>query len=208
MFERCGAGGVISPLLLLIYTYDLPNVLATSTSIKIQLYAVHIKIYGIYSEENCVEVRSSLQSCLNNLSKWANSWDLTINLDKSMILHIGTGGIFDYKIDNVILRTCQSYKDLGVIVDAKLKFTDHIDYAVGRAYSCLFLLFRNTHTTCPAVLIRLYKSFVLPHLEYCSQVWNPFRKADSLKIEKVQHTFTRLLFKRISPRSELPPYSD
>ena len=38
----------------------------------------------------------------------------------------------------------------------------------------------------------LYKTYVRPHLEYCTPVWNPFLARDIDQLEKVQHDATRL----------------
>ena len=40
----------------------------------------------------------------------------------------------------------------------------------------------------------LFKSLVLPNLDYCSSVWFPHHKKDLLELEQVQRTFTRILY--------------
>ena len=40
---------------------------------------------------------------------------------------------------------------------------------------------------------QVYKSLVLPILDYCSVVWNPLYVRDIEALEKVQHRFTRIL---------------
>jgi hypothetical protein len=46
-------------------------------------------------------------------------------------------------------------------------------------------------------LILAYKTYVSrPHLEYATEVWNPSKKCDQYKIERVQKFFTRILFKK------------
>lgn len=52
-------GGVLSPLLFIIYCFDLPDKLRTHTSIRIQLYANDIKVYGIYGRENKSEIHNA-----------------------------------------------------------------------------------------------------------------------------------------------------
>ncbi|KAK6737747.1 hypothetical protein RB195_020074 [Necator americanus] len=53
------------------------------------MYADDIKIYGIYDDENYLEVRNALQTSLAKMSDWASKWDLRINHDKSLVMHIG-----------------------------------------------------------------------------------------------------------------------
>jgi len=38
----------------------------------------------------------------------------------------------------------------------------------------------------------MYKSFVRPHLEYCSPAWSPHYQKDKELLERVQHRFTRM----------------
>ncbi|KAK6763946.1 hypothetical protein RB195_024328 [Necator americanus] len=53
------------------------------------MYADDIKIYGIYDDENYLEVRTALQTSLAKMLGWASKWDLRINYDKSLVMHVG-----------------------------------------------------------------------------------------------------------------------
>ena len=64
-------------------------------------------------------------------------------------------------------------KDLGVIIDCKLKFQDHIKQKIKKAYSMLGILRRNIKEMDVDSFISLYKVFVRSHLEYAESVWNP-----------------------------------
>ena len=68
-------------------------------------------------------------------------------------------------------------------------------------------LFANPNSKC---VIRLFKSFVLPILEYGCSVWSPYLRKDIICIENVQRTFTRILYcklNRASPRNA-PSYEN
>jgi len=42
-------------------------------------------------------------------------------------------------------------------------------------------------------MLRLYKSAVRPHLEYCTAAWSPYYIKDKELIEIIQHKFTRMI---------------
>lgn len=204
-------GGVLSPLLFLIYCLDLPSKLKTHTSIKVQLYADDIKLYGIYNSENRLEVSSALADSIRRMMEWSADWDLPVNLTKTFVVHLGNCPIVQYQYNDICFENRNEIKDLGVIINTSLDFSTHINQAVKKAYRSLFFIFRNVSCKDPGVLLRLYKAYVLPHLEYCCQVWSPSRKCLQSKIENVQRTFTRLLFHRTMRYTDylnpLPDYS-
>ena len=68
-------------------------------------------------------------------------------------------------------------KDLGVIVDDKLKFHMHTSTAI--KYKIL--------------LPSLYISMVRPHLEYGNNAWGPHFKGDMKAIERVQKRATKMI---------------
>jgi len=47
------------------------------------------------------------------------------------------------------------------------------------------------------IMVRLYKSLVRPHLEYCVSAWSSHYLKDKELLERVQHRFTRM-FKDLS----------
>ena len=44
-----------------------------------------------------------------------------------------------------------------------------------------------------SILLGLYKTLVRPHLEYCSSIWSPHYEKDKSLLERVQHSFTRMI---------------
>lgn len=100
--------------------------------------------------------------------------------------------VFDYKLDNTCLLTVTSIKDLGVFLDCKLSFQQHINNVVNKSLKLLGFItritsdFKNINT-----LRTLYCSLVRPHLEYASVIWSPFYAVHIRHIESVQHRFLR-----------------
>ena len=45
----------------------------------------------------------------------------------------------------------------------------------------------------PEIMVRLYKTLVRPHLEYCVSAWSPHYIKDKELLKRVQHRFTRMI---------------
>jgi hypothetical protein len=43
------------------------------------------------------------------------------------------------------------------------------------------------------IMLKLYKSLVPPHIEYCTSVWSPFYIKDKELIEIIQHRFSKII---------------
>jgi len=84
-------------------------------------------------------------------------------------------------------------KDLGVIIDCKLQFQDHIKQRINKAYIMLGILKRNFKEMDVASIISLYKVFVRSHLEYAESVWNPHYMYLIDDLEKVQKQASKIL---------------
>ena len=67
----------------------------------------------------------------------------------------------DYALQNV-----KEEKDLGILIDDKLKFHMHTSSVIKKANSILGLIKRSFSVLDENTLPRLYTSMVRPHLEY------------------------------------------
>ena len=87
------------------------------------------------------------------------------------------------------LATTDKQTDLGVIIDSKLSFDDHVNKAtkmtkiIRRTFQ-----FLDTHTFLP-----LYKTMVRSHLDYAVAVWYPYKIKHKIAIENVQRRATKEL---------------
>ena len=90
-----------------------------------------------------------------------------------------------------VIEEHQSVKDLGVTMSNNCKFNDHINATIINARKLSTWIFRTFKTRAPSPMLTLWKSLVLPKLEYCSQLWNPWLKGNKMNLEMVQWSFIR-----------------
>ena len=184
-------GSVLGPILFIYFINDLPDVVDCS----IKIFADDTKIYlPIYSKQDQVNLQNNIDAML----EWCDRWLLRFNNDKCTILHIGHGDtnpMYNYVMkdkDKVVeLKNTKCEKDLGIYVDDKLKFDQHITAIIRKAKNIIFLILRNIHFKSPRIMVPLFKALVRPILEYGNVVWCPYTIKDIDAIEEVQRFYTK-----------------
>ena len=81
-------GSVLGPLIFLLFIDDIVDCLVSDDidPTSCCIFAHDLKLYSSY---NVNSDNSSLSNSLRNIEKWSNQWQLLINPDKSLLLHIG-----------------------------------------------------------------------------------------------------------------------
>ena len=82
-------------------------------------------------------------------------------------------GPCDYSLflNNARIEFLQSIKILGVTIDKDLSYKEHISDQLKKAYAKASALRRVRRSLPRDAMIKLYKAFILPHLEYCSPLF-------------------------------------
>ena len=106
----------------------------------------------------------------------SESLKISGNCDK-----IGSGHVrMDFNVSHELLTSVDCVKLLGMQLDDKLNFDHHVS-ALWLSAS-LSKVGRFISEDCG---MKLYDSFILPNLLYCSIVWHFGSKSSALKVEKV-----------------------
>ena len=180
-------GTVLGPLLFLLYVNDIPDNI-TST---VRLFADDCLVYRT---TNSPADQQLLQEDLNRLENWQNKWQMNFNPSKCHILTISSKKEYkspNFTLCNQTLKHVNSHPYLGVEIDSKLRWNNHINNISNKANSVLGLLKRNL-SHCPLdVKTTAYKALVRPKLEYSSVVWDPHHQCDIDKLESVQRRAAR-----------------
>jgi len=104
---------------------------------------------------------------------------MQFNKDKCVVMHVGRSNEqADYQLGDQLLNTFLKEKDLGIIVDNGIKFSEQCNTAVKNANSTLGLIRRTIKNESKNIMLKLYKGLIRPKLEYCIQAWRPFLKGD------------------------------
>ena len=182
-------GSVLGPLLFLILLGDIDAGICHSIASS---FADDTRVVGHIASVGSMH---GMQRDLENLYSWADQNNMAFNSEKFQLLRYGnpglcTGDLKYISYDATEIREFDEIKDLGVILQSDASFSTHIQRMVGSARNQASWILRTFDSRGPEIMLILYRSLVLPHLEYCSVLWSPSSVGDIQALEGVQRTFT------------------
>lgn len=199
-------GSHLGPLIFVLFVNDLSHQLSSHHL----MYADDLKIYRIISSLiDC----AALQQDIDNVANWCVTNGMEMNALKCKVISFAktrTQLNYSYGVNGLKLDRVTSINDLGVILNSKLCFNEHITAMTSKAFAMLGFIRRNAREfRDPYALKTLYCSVVRSILEYAVQVWAPYHHTQITRIERVQRCFIRFALRRL-PWNEplrLPPYA-
>ena len=189
-------GSVSSPLLFLLYINDMNNVCPELKNIQ---FADDTTLY--MSGRNLSNLCQKVNQSLSNIDKWLISNRLSLNVSKTNFM-ILTHNDFneedaDIKIRNVPLVRVRMGKFLGITVDDKLKFTDHINEVCIKLSRAMGVLFRMSTLVPLQILRSLYYAIFYPHLIYGIVIWGRCGITNINRIKRIHKRAEKLIGQRL-----------
>ncbi|KAK2182508.1 hypothetical protein NP493_352g03041 [Ridgeia piscesae] len=121
---------------------------------------------------------ASYQSYLSSVvrfSSWCNFLHLNVSKTKEMCIDFRRNRtvISPIVINGEPVEQVDSFKYLGVILDEKLSFTEHVTAVQKKFQQRLHVLRKLRAFYVDPLLLRLYRSIIEPLLTYCSICYYP-----------------------------------
>ena len=161
------------------------------------------------SHKNSQNVQAIVNNELHKVSKWfcSNKLSLSLNKTKYMILSKSkTNEPFFIQINGFEIEQTHSYKYLGVIIDDKLKWHDHITYICRKISKFSGLFYRIRHVATTKILLMLYYALVYPHLQYNIIDWGCACKTHLAPLQVIQNKILRCISHTKIKQSLSPKY--
>lgn len=183
-------GSHLGPLLFNLFIND---IVTNFHFCKILLFADDLKIYtAIHSLRDCLK----MQDDLDRFSYWTEQNDMHLNMNKCEFMRFSRKQESlenpPYMLKGLALIEVKQVEDLGVILDPKLNFNDHIDHLIAKANRLLGFITRSASKFKSIQAYRtLYVSLVRSSLEYCAIIWAPQYLNHINRIEQVQKKFIK-----------------
>ena len=144
-----------------------------------------------------------LQEHINKLVEWANKWQMTFNVHKSSVMHIGHNNMqINYNMSNQQLPTTDQQRDQLIIITKDLKWQTQTEKSCKTANTVMGFIARNFRYKNKELIHQLYKSLVRCHLVHAVQFWSPHLRWDIYKMEKIEKSNKDDSWKQ---KPQLPP---
>ena len=134
-----------------------------------------------------------MQSDLQKIYAWANTNNMSFNSDKFELLRyrVTSAPLGEYTTSSgVSISEVINLKDLGVILENTGGFKIHMTECIHKSSNLASWVLRVFTSREPELMITLFRAMVIPHLEFCCQLWSPHLLGDIRRLEAVQRTFT------------------
>ena len=177
-------GSPISPILFAVYIDDL---LQRELTTFISSYADDLKLSGAPG--------IGLQMDLATIKNWCESNIMTINENKCECIHFGTNNPeTNYTIGIHQIPPVTTIRDLGILIDNKLTFNNHVDALRKKCFKLINFIFRLLSIKQADPYLHLYKLCVLPTVRFGSHMYGSGSSSALKDLESIQKYFTRKLF--------------
>ena len=163
-------GSNLGPLLFLIYVNDLPGVSKLIT----KLFADDTCLFSSADSEN--ELQYFVNQELKNIEHWMASNKLTINYSKTKFMLVRpknalSNGYFTINIDGNVIERVDSFKYLGIDIDANLSWKTHLRSLESEMSRFSNLMCKLRHYVSFDCLKSFYYAKVYSKLQYAILAW-------------------------------------
>ena len=162
----------------------------TSSKTAVRIFADDIAIYRVVHKP---EDTAELQLDLDAVCSWSAEVKLAFNPTKSVFVRFSAKQTvpeaFEYHLGPDTIPRKSSVKYLGIHLDRKLSWKDHISNLITKVRKRMRYISFLFSRSCQRARITLYKSLVLPLLDYCCVVYNPHLKGLTDGLEDCTRAF-------------------
>ena len=165
-------GSVLGPLLFIIYVNDLPQI---SNLIKTIMFADDTVLS--FRGNSMEGISQTCNAELATFYDWSLANRLSVNAEKSFYNQVTLSRSITQSLPPIItlgdgtLHRSPTLKYLGVFMDEKLNFEDHIKYICKKVSKSIGIIQSLRNTLPCSTLKSLYFALVHPYLNYCNIVW-------------------------------------
>ena len=177
-------GSCLGPLLFLIFCNDLSSNLNYLSCIQ---FADDTTLY--YADKNLDVLKCCVEHDLNIILDWFRANSLTLNVEKTNFLLFAPDkrkhAVY-LNVDKVTICPSNKTKFLGVILDDKLEWTEHVKSILTKMKRNYNLMRLGANLLSKHSLKIVYYAHVYSHLSYCISIWGSMTSVKQITKLKIQ----------------------
>jgi hypothetical protein len=152
----------------------------------------------ITSGKSPSDIEQTINDEIPILINWLQTNRLSLNLKRKHIMMFGpnkktVNNNILVKIDGVPIEIVHHTKFLGIILDDKLTWKEHINYISKNNSKSIGILSRARPLLKAKCLHQLYYSFLYPYINYCIIIWGQASASTLWPIFKLQKRAVRII---------------
>ena len=195
----CPQGGILSPFLWNLVVDDLLAHTAKDTPGYLQAFADDLVTLTEGNDLDVIWDRT--RKTINTIERWCQTKELSISALKTKVVMFTWNRkwtLRPIKVGNTTIELSESAKFLGVTLDNKLNFNEHITNITKKATASLMQCKRAVGPTWglnPKTCNWMYNTVIRPILTYCSSIWIRATNTDvnRKKLRRVQALALRIM---------------
>ena len=185
-------GSILGPFLFLIYINDLINSVQRGTQLLFADDANHYQ-----SGEDVMYLIKNVNNELKSITAWLRCNKLSLNVIKTEAMIFARNNLH-YPLPPIILDGTPipysySVKFLGVIIDHKLNWKEHIRKVQNKLSNICGVLYTIRNKISSNIARQIYLSLALPYLTYCNIVWSSASPSHFQSLISTQKKIIRLI---------------
>ena len=136
-------GSTLGPLLFLLFINDMH-------SCDNQLRYIHFADDTTVTccGDNFTDIKQNMEAGLVNINKWLLTNRLSLNVNKSLFMVFTNKSVphdFAIQLSNQNITYVEHTKFLGIVIDNRLKYSDHVDFIAGKLSRTIGIIRRASH---------------------------------------------------------------
>jgi len=204
-------GSVLSPLLFIVYTSDIPAI-AEKHDVFLHAFVDDTQLYLHCRRADTASAAARLERCITDVGHWMSANRLKLNTDKTELLWVGSRHslsqqdccppVLQLGPDSV--GACDYVRLLGVSLSSDLSLDRHVSIVNASSFYWLRQLQRSRRSLDTESAATLEHSFVASRVDYCNALLAGGPKVTINKLQRVVNAAARVRTSSTNRDSSIP----